>query len=1314
VVARAIAWAAAIVLIAAPPAAASGLTVTGTEGQQLSIMFSCSPTAPPPSVDWGDGTQTTNLACPSGTATATHTYAEEGGYNGTENGCTGTTNCSGGVESFTATIADAQLHASPASTIAAAAGQQFTGAVATFTDADPNGIASDYAATIDWGDGTQSTGTVTSAASGGFRVSGSHTYVNPGNPTVTVTISDTPSDRTSAQTDAVVSGVRAAFTPPPGPVPITHQLVLNASSSRPPGATVQSYGWSVNGRPVAACDGSTSMMSTRFNGPGTYTIGLRVTAGNGATTATQHAIVIQGGHLAGDIAPQARAGREPRPRVIETEQAYTCTRAAGDPVQRIVGLNALPSPGAGCQTQVFAGIAKATGCLTEHYEHVIVNASPITVHGISYTQYTLDTDPGQMPDVPKAEAQILLLQIARYYTFECNVQNPCPSVLGAQNYGVNLGGQGGNPPPLMQAGDVGGGQPRARAATVTPSQSQVITPCSSQAPQSGVSTTICLDLYVSSDPVNINGLNYRPIGGTVILFAPQFNLVIGSDAEIDVADLQAKAPAMLTEQLPDQSQDPANDTAIDFPNLEGLIAAEPDMQAQQQAMTEFGSVPDGPGFELDPNSDLKITFQDGIATVEFHVDLPPPFSGGTAGVYAQLSTSTQTIKVIYGYLAGGIGFGPVALNPFAICYRDHYSPDPSIDPCHQVTNISDNGSYAITGVDDSKYPDKTWIAVGVLKIGKLVTVDFAPLSKPVLPGCSEAVTPGLAFTTDQNGVHLDTAGAVLDFSQSQNGGIDLFPAVPGVIELTGLAASYDTSQAPNAMWTTFAGCFTLQFAQVLQLTGNVFVVETNNGDTYQFKGGELGTIGNGQNVLQKTGNPPAYPSTNHLAIGASAVASLRLPAIGSVPVAGAYGLYTDNPGAVYFGANFCLAFPSGDCNNPPFAGFTVNGYLNGAIGLQNPPPFDIDGGGGAAAYAFGAKVWGIQVMAVASWNNGQGGVGACGTLTEFGATASAHAGYHWGSNGVDIQFDPGDPNACTQEWINGYSVNVTAHDAAAGTVVHAPGGLSELLLNVHSATTVPPDVTVRGPGGSVVSTAGMPFNHIVKTPGFALLKLSAARETIVQPLHPRTGAYTVTANPGSAPIADISTSDGVVPAIRAHVAGSGIHRRLVYRMKPEPGQSVMFYEVSPQVHRLLGTATHATGSIPFTASTGSGSRQIIAEVLSNGSPQTREVVTTYRAPTITRLGKVRRVRLRRHRLTGGIAWSRVARASSYEIAIVLDHGVRMMFTTTRTRYSFAPLLEYVGGRITVHAVGDGVLTRDGPPATLRFKAEVKPPKLRRF
>src|SRR5262249_27125482 len=69
-------------------------------------------------------------------------------------------------------------------------GVPFTEVIATFTDTDPNGAVNDYTATIDWGDTTNSAGTVTANTHHGFDVTGTHTYSDPGPHTATVTIHD--------------------------------------------------------------------------------------------------------------------------------------------------------------------------------------------------------------------------------------------------------------------------------------------------------------------------------------------------------------------------------------------------------------------------------------------------------------------------------------------------------------------------------------------------------------------------------------------------------------------------------------------------------------------------------------------------------------------------------------------------------------------------------------------------------------------------------------------------------------------------------------------------------------------------------------------------------------------------------------------------------------------------------------------------------------------------------------------------------------------------------------------------------------------
>lgn len=114
----------------------------------------------------------------------------------------------------TAKVADAPLTSTPIA-ISAVRNVAFSGAVATFVDADPNAVATPKpteAAVINWGDGTSSAGTITQTTAGGpFTVSGKHVYAVAKTYTVEVMIRDTEGGaKTTATTAAVVS--------PPAPV----------------------------------------------------------------------------------------------------------------------------------------------------------------------------------------------------------------------------------------------------------------------------------------------------------------------------------------------------------------------------------------------------------------------------------------------------------------------------------------------------------------------------------------------------------------------------------------------------------------------------------------------------------------------------------------------------------------------------------------------------------------------------------------------------------------------------------------------------------------------------------------------------------------------------------------------------------------------------------------------------------------------------------------------------------------------------------------------------------------------------------------
>jgi hypothetical protein len=82
-------------------------------------------------------------------------------------------------------------------TVSATEGASFSGTVATFNDPDTKATASEYEATIEWGDGSKSTGTV-SGSGGSFAVSGEHTYADEGSYTVTVKITDVDNSSNSA------------------------------------------------------------------------------------------------------------------------------------------------------------------------------------------------------------------------------------------------------------------------------------------------------------------------------------------------------------------------------------------------------------------------------------------------------------------------------------------------------------------------------------------------------------------------------------------------------------------------------------------------------------------------------------------------------------------------------------------------------------------------------------------------------------------------------------------------------------------------------------------------------------------------------------------------------------------------------------------------------------------------------------------------------------------------------------------------------------------------------------------------------------
>ncbi len=130
---------------------------------------------------------------------------------------------------------DVQTH--PVSTDESTAIDQFV-----LIDFVPNGAVegSTYTATIAWGDGNSTDGTVIDAGSGHFQVSGSHTYSRFGNYSVMVTLADTFQNVSqSEQVNAVVAdrAITAEWMNPavPGGIGIVSGVLAKVTDSNPNG-----------------------------------------------------------------------------------------------------------------------------------------------------------------------------------------------------------------------------------------------------------------------------------------------------------------------------------------------------------------------------------------------------------------------------------------------------------------------------------------------------------------------------------------------------------------------------------------------------------------------------------------------------------------------------------------------------------------------------------------------------------------------------------------------------------------------------------------------------------------------------------------------------------------------------------------------------------------------------------------------------------------------------------------------------------------------------------------------------------------------
>jgi hypothetical protein len=237
-----------------------------------------------------------------------HSYAEEGTYpvNVT---ITRTASGATAIASGQAVITDALLSAGAAVAVTPNTGALLSNTVVgRFTDANTAAPASDFNATIDWGDGTApSLGTVVAGTTAGsFNVQGTHAYAKPGTYTTTILVADDGGSKvtltgTATITDAAVTDSVSNFTAVEGQN--TGTLVLATFTDPNPLATIANVtatlgvnGWG-DGTPtspvtlaVTPIGGTATSTIFQVTGShtyaekGTFTVAISVTTSGGVTT----------------------------------------------------------------------------------------------------------------------------------------------------------------------------------------------------------------------------------------------------------------------------------------------------------------------------------------------------------------------------------------------------------------------------------------------------------------------------------------------------------------------------------------------------------------------------------------------------------------------------------------------------------------------------------------------------------------------------------------------------------------------------------------------------------------------------------------------------------------------------------------------------------------------------------------------------------------------------------------------------------------------------------------------------------------------
>ena len=177
------------------------------------------------------------------------------------------------------------------------------------------------------------------------------------------------------------------------------------------------------------------------------------------------------------------------------------------------------------------------------------------------------------------------------------------------------------------------------------------------------------------------------------------------------------------------------------------------------------------------------------------------------------------------------------------------------------------------------------------------------------------------------------------------------------------------------------------------------------------------------------------------------------------------------------------------------------------------------------------------------------------------------------------------------------------------------------------------------------------------------------------------------------------------PKVSGKVLGRGRARSLSFRIRPIPGQKVVFVEQARGVKDVIGTTSQRRGVIHFHPALGpSGKRKVLGIVTQDGVPRAEIKLAGFHAPSALP-GRVRGVSLKRVGSKLVVHWRRAPGASRVAVSWALADGRRQAEVVRGHRFALANVPGIDSGKIEVAG-----LRRDnvaGKSVKLRLKAKPK-------